>query len=787
MKDLLKEEWEKHKASKNKPKIIKEINIPEQIRGFNFVLDGGNGKQPIEKAWQKKVHKIDCPKFQEHISQGKNYGVQSNESFININGENRFLIVIDFDTKEFQDKVLKEFPETFTTSSGSDKNCFHLWLASDENKAFKIKDEKLETLSDVIGAGNQIIGPGSTHQSGSIYSVVKDVPIVFMPYAEIKAILKPHDKSPKKIKKPQKQYSPKGIGTNIAEDIINSISMDEVLNEIGIDTSKNPTNCFAHGSKGEKCFSYNDQTAHCFHCDGSWNKFSLIREAKNLTDKDTFNWFAEKTGKTDELEKSRKDYGKENAQKNKLKEAARVFTLGGQIELFYDQQPFFYDKSKMFFIWNKELFKWELSDEIDILNVIFALTGKDIITSKSRAEIINSLKQKGRLNHPKPIKKSWIQFKNKIYDVKTGEEFEATPKYFVTNPIPWKVGDSEDTPIIDKYLNEWVGETYSQLLYEFLAYNTCIDKFMQRIFAFCGGGSNGKGTFIKLNYKFLGEDNCVSSEIKNLSDDKFEAAVLYRKLLCVMGEVSHSDLKNTNQIKKIAGEDKLSFQFKGKTPFTDDNTATCVCLTNSLPITPDKSLGFYRKWGIIDFPNQFSGIKHDVVGSIPDVEFENLARKCINILKDLYKTRKFTNEGTFEERMERYEERSNPVMKYLEEYYDEEVGGYISIRQFTNDCNEYLKKNHLRIMSAVYVGKILREEGFSVSQRKIDDITSTVILNLSKKVRRTTETTQISTRNSPVKSSENLDGFDGLSGFTSEEIKNAGYTKEELKKAMKDK
>jgi len=57
MKDLLKEEWEKHKASKNKPKIIKEINIPEQIRGFNFVLDGGNGKQPIEKAWQKKVHK----------------------------------------------------------------------------------------------------------------------------------------------------------------------------------------------------------------------------------------------------------------------------------------------------------------------------------------------------------------------------------------------------------------------------------------------------------------------------------------------------------------------------------------------------------------------------------------------------------------------------------------------------------------------------------------------------------------------------------------------------------
>jgi len=184
--------------------------------------------------------------------------------------------------------------------------------------------------------------------------------------------------------------------------------------------------------------------------------------------------------------------------------------------------------------------------------------------SNIKSGIIEALKKYGRKHKPKEIKPTWIQFKKQIYDIENDNSFEATPEYFVTNPIPWKVGDSEDTPIIDKYLNEWVGETYSQLLYEFLAYNTCIDKFMQRIFAFCGGGSNGKGTFIKLNYKFLGEDNCVSSEIKNLSDDKFEAAVLYRKLLCVMGEVSHSDLKNTNQIKRLLEKINLVFNSKVK-------------------------------------------------------------------------------------------------------------------------------------------------------------------------------------------------------------------------------
>jgi hypothetical protein len=34
-----------------------------------------------------------------------------------------------------------------------------------------------------------------------------------------------------------------------------------------------------------------------------------------------------------------------------------------------------------------------------------------------------------------------------------------------------------------------------------------------------------------------------------------------------MGEVSYDDLRNTNMLKKLGGEDKISFQFKNKTPF----------------------------------------------------------------------------------------------------------------------------------------------------------------------------------------------------------------------------
>ena len=335
--------------------------------------------------------------------------------------------------------------------------------------------------------------------------------------------------------------------------------------------------------------------------------------------------------------------------------------------------------------------------------------------------MVEGFKQIGRKHKPKDIKKSWVQFKNKIYDIKTGENFEVSPEYFITNPLPWNVGESEETPIIDKLFCDWVGEKNKQILYEILAYSISLDKFLQRLFALVGGGSNGKGTYIKLLFKFLGKDNYLSSELKSLSENRFEVASLYRKLLCVMGEVSYSDLRNTNIIKKIAGEDLLRFEFKGKNAFSDENTATCICLTNSLPTTPDKTIGFYRKWLIVDFPTEFKELNKDLIEEIPEIEFNNLAKKCLRILKELYEIKKFTNEGDFEERAKRYEERSNPVMRFVEERCEEEAGEtlqFIPLRIFINKCNEYLKNKHHRILNARQISEILRNEGFILGSVK---------------------------------------------------------------------
>lgn len=415
-----------------------------------------------------------------------------------------------------------------------------------------------------------------------------------------------------------------------------------------------------------------------------------------------------------------------------------IFEKEGQAREFLKQQPIFYDKAGLWWVWNLEMSMWEISDEVDILNRIRNTIGINTINAKERNEIINALKQIGRENAPEVVTKNWIQFKNKIVDVETGEIFDAIPKYFMTNPIPHNIGESEETPTLDKYFGEWVieeglqDESYINTLYEILAYSCLQKQFLQRMFAFVGSGSNGKGVFLSILKKFLGKDNICSTELKLLSSNQFESSSLYKKQACFMGEVDSADMQNTNLIKKLSGEDDIRYCFKGKTPFTEQSSTTCFMNTNSLPVSPDKSIGFYRRWLIIDFPHEFP-VGKDIISSIPDIEFENLAKKVIRIVSELIQRKAFTNEGDIEIRRKKYEDRSSPLMSFVKEYCVEDLEAYIPFKKFLPYFLDYLKSKKLRPFTPKNTSKMLKEEGFEVNKSTRDGISTTYVFGITLK------------------------------------------------------
>ncbi len=465
-----------------------------------------------------------------------------------------------------------------------------------------------------------------------------------------------------------------------------------------INTKKNVWHCFRHNAGGSvaKAIALNNNIIS--QCDESISKedFKEVLEiAKEKYNLDVV---------SDDTEKS-------------MMEAVQAITDKKQMaEQFWEIQKYFYDSSGLWWIWDKNKYKWTKVDDVDMLNYISKYASVDTITSKSKNEIIEALKQVGRKKKPKEAPNHWVQFRDKIIDLKNNRELKASPEYFITNPIPWELGESEETPTMDKIFEEWVGKEYKKVLYEIAAYCTIPNYPIHRLFCLVGEGRNGKSCYQRLVKKFIGNDNVTSTDLADLVNSRFEKAKLYKKLVCILGETNFSTISRTSLIKRLTGQDPVSFEFKRKDPIDGVNYSKILIATNGLPNTEDQSDGFYRRWCIVEFPNKFKG-KKDILDDIPNEEYRNLARKSIRILKELLEKRKFHKEGEVRDRKKKYEELSNPVSKFIEEMCKKE--GEIPFFKFYKEVSNFIENKNYRQMSKIEISKILSREGFEVKTKKV--------------------------------------------------------------------
>ncbi len=765
----------KKKVVKNKvvKKSIKKRDIrkliPEKIRGFNFVLIGkyverilteGDGKQPAERGWQKKVHRFEDFAVQEHLKQGRNYGIQPNNSSITFEGdtEAKFLVMIDFDTKEFQDKVLDKFPKTFTTTSGSKKNCVHLWLASDNNKAFKIKNENLDTLADFIGSGNQIIGVGSKHNSGSVYSIVEDEPLAFMPYSEIEALLKPHDKSPKKVKKPKKQFVPKNIEGDLVEEIYNSVSMEDVLSTIGIDTSKNPTGCFLHGSNGGKCFSYDDETAHCFHCDGGWNKYSLIREAKNFSDKETFDWFAKTTGRMDELKEDRKKFKKEKDQEIEKMFIASGENLREEVLTFlalkktreatqlivnsFLKDNFVYstrdDKKSEMWIYENGIYVPHGISYID--EFCESVLGR-VFTRQLANEVIEKIKVKTYIDQDKFFGVNYVDeipINHGILNLKTREVKPFDPKKIFFSKLPLNYNSKAKCEKIEIFFKDILKEEEDvKVMFEIFGFLLLKEYRIEKAIMFNGSGRNGKGKTLSLMEKFVGSNNVCNVPLTSMQKDNFDLEDLFGKLINVGGDTGKTSLKDTGCFKELTGRDGVNLKRKFKRTLRFVNYAKHIFACNDLPIVYDNTEGFWSRWILIDFPFKFKTKKEieieenkenlkvidtNILNKIStQEELDGLLISALNGLDRILKQNDFSFSKGVEYTQKTWKRRANSFLAFCQDCIEEDENSSIVKIKIKKVYSNYCKKYNLKARASDKVIKSTLENEYFAEETRDQD------------------------------------------------------------------
>ena len=312
------------------------IQIPDKLKRseIRFILVQPRDKRPFEMAWilndiewvqqedkswkNKKTGKIylipktgevykgelhsykyDDPKLLSWLEKNGNYGVCGG------NG----LMLVDFDDTGVQEKALKLLPDTFTVMTGS--KMLHLYFWSDGEESFKGFSETLTTLFDCQGAGKMVIGPGSQHPNMNYYQVLHDHDIAFIKYETLKDLLSSHDQRPVKEKPKQMKrvvVKLEGHEDTFLDDLKNKVTPEVILNHLGIDTTSNPCACPFHESKGGHCLGFDDVTAHCFNCEGSWNAFTLIREKNKCSFKEALEIMVEIAGMQKEYEENKKKF-----------------------------------------------------------------------------------------------------------------------------------------------------------------------------------------------------------------------------------------------------------------------------------------------------------------------------------------------------------------------------------------------------------------------------------------------------------------------------------------------
>ncbi|MHA3839179.1 phage/plasmid primase, P4 family [Mycoplasma sp. HF14] len=354
----------------------------------------------------------------------------------------------------------------------------------------------------------------------------------------------------------------------------------------------------------------------------------------------------------------------------------------------YASQVYFYDDNKNIYI----------RDEAKLQGKLYELMPQLSVAKLN--EILNNFRINSAVPDREP-EKNIIALQDCLFDVERYEAKPFSPVYFVINKINvWYSNNRSNSEEINKFINE-VCNGDAQLIkviYEFIGYCLTFDlKFQKSLLIYGPSASNGKSTFLEvLQYFFSGEN------ISNLSledyERRFKTAQLLDKMLNIGGDISTNHIQEPAEFKKAVTGDPMSTEFKGKDIFSFKNRAKNIFATNKLPTTSDKSDGFFRRFIIANFDNDFRGEKRDI--NILDrlLTKENMTALFYLALEGLQRLRKqkhFTECEASESTLKEYSESNNSVILFFKqspEFRDEDyLNGEIVINKSVLNLYEQYK------------------------------------------------------------------------------------------------
>ena len=234
---------------------------------------------------------------------------------------------------------------------------------------------------------------------------------------------------------------------------------------------------------------------------------------------------------------------------------------------------------------------------------------------------------------------NWINFKNGMYNAKTGQLTDHRWDLYSTVQLPWPYDPKADHGSgleIEKFLRYAIpADDDREMLLEYAGLCCTTDTRQQKMLIMCGDGGTGKSTVINLIQDIVGKRNCSNVPMSKLSE-RFTAVFMMGKLLNACADLEIDALDDVSIIKQLIGEDEIKAEHKGKEVFSFENFAKMLFSTNELPLVRnEKTDGFYRRLLVLTMnekpAHRDTGLKDRLREELP-----YFLHICMQALKRMY-------------------------------------------------------------------------------------------------------------------------------------------------------
>jgi putative DNA primase/helicase len=526
------------------------------------------------------------------------------------------------------------------------------------------------------------------------------------------------DEKFKKLQQPKQENKEiKRISNNITARIVSVVKISELASEYGLRKGSNNWYCPFHKDENAS-LSLNDEKGffHCFGngCNAKGNIVDFVAQINQIDKKQAIYLLRKKMIKFF-LDNNYDKFCEEI--RWLYQSCIRKYVKDGEgfiVEYLLKNFHFitFKDNASVY-VYNEGIY--EEVGEVTIAEQVQKILEKEN-SNHSVNEIIGHIKRKtyrSRESLEAPL--NLLCLKNGIFDIKTRQLLEFSFNYFFLNKIPVIYDPSKDCPKIKKFLKEviipredWNKEnvdlTDILTIQEFTGFLFYRHYFLNKAVMLYGAGQNGKSTFINLIKKFLGDKNFASVPIQKLETDKFSVSSLYGKLANLFADLPKKALAETSMFKTLTGGDSVDAEKKFKDSFNYENYAKMIFSANSLPLTDDDTIAFWRRWIMFDFSNSFpekdSETNKNLVNELttPD-EISGFFNWALEGLQRIIQNQKFTLNKSTTEIREEYIRRSDSIGAFILDKIEENPNLYEIKRDIYESYASYCRDNGYELLA----------------------------------------------------------------------------------------